>query len=111
MTNPISPTAEPDRTPATRRPEPDARWERQGRAWLVGAFVFCPCHLPLTLAALSWVLGGTALGVAVRESPWLAAAVTTTAWIVGTAYGFVLLRRARQGTCPLPPTPERPARR
>ena len=110
MTSHISPTAEAGRAVATGRAAPDARWERRGRAWLVGAFVFCPCHLPLTLAALAWGLGGTAVGVAVREHPGLAAGVTTTAWLIGTAYGFVLLRRARQGTCRLPGTPEPPAR-
>lgn len=77
--------------------------ERRGRWWVFGSFVFCPCHLPITLAALAWVFGGTAVGIAVRDHPWVAAAIVTVAWLAGTAYGFVLLQRAkRSGACPIP---------
>lgn len=85
------------------RVEPTPVLERRGRLWLFGSFVFCPCHLPLTLALLASVFGGTAVGVVVREHAWLAGTLITAAWVVGTWYGFRLLRRARNGgACPLP---------
>ena len=53
---------------------PDPRQlENRGMAWMIGAFVFCPCHLPITLAALALLLGGTAAGAALRAHPYLAA--------------------------------------
>jgi hypothetical protein len=77
--------------------------ERRGRWWVFGSFVLCPCHLPVTLAVLGWVFGGTAVGIAVRDHPWIAGAIVSVAWLAGTAYGFVLLKRAtRGGRCPLP---------
>jgi hypothetical protein len=82
------------------RTSPD---ERRGRWWVFGSFVFCPCHLPITLALLGWVFGGTAVGIAVRNHPWVAAAIVTAAWLIGTACGFVLLRRAKRGAaCQIP---------
>ena len=78
--------------------------ERQGRRWLAWSFLFCPCHLPLTLGVLATVLGGTALGAVLRDRLWLAAGVVTAAWVAGTARGFLLIRRAQRGelACPLP---------
>lgn len=75
---------------------PDSsKLENRGMLWMVGAFVFCPCHLPLTLGALAFLLGGTAAGVMLREHPYIAAAVVTSLWIAGTWRGFALVRRAR----------------
>lgn len=71
------------------------RLEKRGMAWVIGAFVFCPCHLPITLSVLALLLGGTAAGVALRPHPYLAGAVVTTLWIAGTWRGFALVRRAR----------------
>jgi hypothetical protein len=68
--------------------------EKRGMLWMVGAFAFCPCHLPLTLAALAFLLGGTAAGVMLREHPYIAAAVVTSLWIAGTWRGFLLVKRA-----------------
>lgn len=82
---------------------PEPTLERRGRFWLFSSFIFCPCHLPLTLALLASVFGGTAIGVVVREHAWLAGSLITAAWVVGTWYGFRLLRRARNGAaCPVP---------
>ncbi|NNC43789.1 MAG: hypothetical protein HKO03_11190, partial [Acidimicrobiia bacterium] len=36
--------------------------ERRGRRWLIWSFVFCPCHLPLSMAVLALIFGGTAFG-------------------------------------------------
>jgi hypothetical protein len=72
---------------------------------LAWSFLFCPCHLPLPLAILATVLGGTAAGALLRDHVWLAGGVVTAAWVAGTARGFLLIRRAQRGelACPLPP--------
>jgi len=73
--------------------------ERRGAAWMVGAFAACPCHLPLTLAALTAVLGGTAAGALLREHVVLAGALVTSVWVFGTLRGVWLLRRPK--ACPV----------
>lgn len=82
----------------------EAGLESRGRWWLIVSFLACPCHLPLTLGFLGGVLGGTALGVALREHTLLAGAIVATVWLAGTARGLLLIRRADQGrlTCALP---------
>jgi len=69
--------------------------ENRGLVWMVGAFVFCPCHLPLTLSALALLLGGTAAGALLRAHPYYAAAIVTLLWAAGTWRGLLLVRRAR----------------
>jgi mercuric ion transport protein len=76
--------------------------ERRGRRWIFGSFVFCPCHLPVTLAIVATVFGGTALGALLRDHALLAGVVLTAAWVVGTARGFMLVRMAQRGSCPVP---------
>ncbi len=83
--------------------------ERRGRRWIFGSFVFCPCHLPLTLGILVTVFGGTAAGSVLRNHVVLAGAVITAAWVAGTWRGFRLVRLAQQGACPLPSRLEGPA--
>ena len=77
--------------------------ERRGRAWLLWSFLLCPCHLPLSLAALATVLAGTSFGVVLRDHTWVAATVLSLAWIAGTGYGFRLIRQAdrAKGACPV----------
>ncbi|MEZ5144816.1 MAG: hypothetical protein R2726_20220 [Acidimicrobiales bacterium] len=77
--------------------------ERRGLLWVFGSFVLCPCHLPLTLGVLATVLGGTSLGALLRDHAWVAGTVITLTWLLGTAYGFRLLRRAQRtgGACPV----------
>jgi len=65
-------------------------------AWMIGAFIFCPCHLPITLAALAFLLGGTAAGVALRAHPYFAAVAVTLLWAAGTWRGYQLIRRAQK---------------
>jgi hypothetical protein len=85
---------------------PKERLERAGRWWVFGSFVFCPCHLPLTLGLLAATFGGTTLGVIVRDHAWVAGAILSASWIAGTWYGFRLLHRARSGaTCAIKPAP------
>src|SRR5437764_8136487 len=72
------------------------RAERRGTAWVVGAFLLCPCHLPLTLWAGSVLLAGSAAGSLLRAHPYLAGALITTAWMAATARGLYLLQMARK---------------
>ena len=75
---------------------PDTRhMENRGLLWMIGAFVFCPCHLPITLSVLALLLGGTAAGALLRAHPYIAAAIVTLVWIAGTLRGLLLIRRAR----------------
>ena len=76
--------------------------ERHGRRWLLWSFLLCPCHLPLSLGVLATVLAGTSAGALVRDHAWLAGTVLTLTWVLGTGYGFHLIRRAQRsgGACP-----------
>lgn len=77
--------------------------ERRGRWWLLASFLACPCHLPITLAVLGTVLGGTAAGVALRQHTVVAGVLIAAVWIAGTGRGLLLVRRAeREGfACPV----------
>jgi hypothetical protein len=57
---------------------PESRWK--GVALLVGAIVFCPCHLPATLALLA-LFGGTA---------WLVGNPALLYFVFGVTYLFVI---------------------
>jgi hypothetical protein len=85
----------------TAGPDLGIRLERRGRSWLLWSFLFCPCHLPLTLGILAAVLGGTALGAFVRDNALVAGGVLTATWVAGTAYGLRLIRQAQRngGAC------------
>ena len=75
---------------------PDPRkLENRGMLWMIGAFVFCPCHLPITLSALALVLGGTVAGAALRSHPYLAGIIVTLVWVAGTWRGLALVKRAK----------------
>ena len=74
------------------------RLERRGVAWMIGAFVFCPCHLPITLTALAFFLGGTAAGALLRSHPYVAGSITTLLWVMGTWRGLSLVRLAERTT-------------
>ena len=63
--------------------------------WVVGAFLICPCHLPLTLGLAATLLAGTAAGAALRGHPVLAGTIMTLAWLAATWRGIQLLRSAR----------------
>lgn len=87
--------------------DPD-RLERTGRRWLIWSFVFCPCHLPWTIAVLAAVFGGTALGGAIRANALVVGVVSTTLYAIGVGIGFRYIRRATAGrscsggSCTLP---------
>jgi hypothetical protein len=69
---------------------PSARGQR-GLAWVIGAFAICPCHLPVTLAVLATLFGGTAAGAALRAHPIAAGAIITSVWAIATWHGFRLM--------------------
>jgi hypothetical protein len=86
----------------TFEPAADAvQLEKRGRAWLLWSFLLCPCHLPWTLAILATVFAGSSVGVVLREHAWIAGTLVTAAWVLGTGYGFRLVRRAERagGAC------------
>lgn len=67
----------------------------RGVAWLAGAFLFCPCHLPLTLAALTAVLSGTAAAAWPNAHPYASGLLLGALWAAGTWRGLQHLRGAR----------------
>ena len=70
--------------------------ENRGFVWMVGAFLFCPCHLPLTLGLATTLLAGTAAGVLLRAHLLAAGILITAAWVAGTWRGIHHLRAARR---------------
>jgi len=74
------------------------RLERRGVAWMTASFVFCPCHLPITLSALAFFLGGTAAGTQLRSHPYTAGSITTLLWAMGTWRGLRLVGLAQRMT-------------
>jgi cytochrome c biogenesis protein CcdA len=69
--------------------------DRRGIAWIIGSFVLCPCHLPITLGIVVAVLSGTAIGALLRGHLYIAGAILSITWLAGTLHGFNLMRRAR----------------
>ncbi len=76
--------------------------ERQGRRWIFGSFLLCPCHLPITLAIIGSLAGGTLIGGLLRDHGLIAGVVISAGWVIGTANGFRLVHHAQRGTCPIP---------
>ena len=70
--------------------------ENRGLAWVIGAFLICPCHLPLTMAFATTVLAGTTAGVLLRAHPLATGVLITAAWAAGTWQGTRHLRAARR---------------
>jgi mercuric ion transport protein len=69
---------------------------KRGERWLALSFIFCPCHLPWTLAILAALGGGTAFGAFVKGNAVLVGVVVSALWLAGTAKGFVLIRQAER---------------
>jgi hypothetical protein len=77
--------------------------ENRGLAWVIGAFLICPCHLPLTLGLAATLLSGTAAGVLLRDHPYVAGFIITVVWLAGTWRGIHYFRwaiRASGGSRP-----------
>jgi hypothetical protein len=86
--------AQPTGSDQTEVTETPAHAERRGLAWVVGAFLICPCHLPLTLALAATLLAGTAVGAIVLGHPLVVGMIVTLAWGAATWHGIRLLRSA-----------------
>ncbi len=69
--------------------------DHKGLAWLAGAFVICPCHLPLTLGFAVTVLSGTAVGAMLSGHRYVAGAVITATWVAATWRGIRYLSSPR----------------
>jgi cytochrome c biogenesis protein CcdA len=80
---------------ACHAPSTAAQTETRGLAWVLGAFVICPCHLPFTLAVFATLLSGTAIGALIAGHPYAAGTAITAAWVAATWRGIVHLRSAR----------------
>lgn len=65
---------------------------------MAGAFVFCPCHLPLTLWLLAGLLAGTAMGAVVQAHPILSGTFTTAVWLIATWHGLRVMKRAEESS-------------
>lgn len=82
--------------------------ERQGRRWLIWSFVFCPCHLPLSMAVLAAIFGGSAFGTLISRNTLGVGLVFGAIYAAGAAIGFRHLRAAaagkdcRRDSCVLP---------
>jgi hypothetical protein len=96
----------PDELDADRAGHDEAAvLRRRGLVWAVLAFAVCPCHLPLTLAAVGAVAGGTAVGDLLTGHPLavglvlgaLTAGAYGQAWRLSRAAG-----RCSTGTCRTP---------
>jgi hypothetical protein len=72
--------------------------EHRGVAWIAGAFVICPCHLPITVAVATTVFSGSAVGALIAGYPSITGAVVTVAWAAATWHGLSHLRRASRST-------------
>jgi hypothetical protein len=53
---------------------PPDQAELRGLAWVVGAFLICPCHLPLTLGLAATLLSGTVAAALLHDHPYFARA-------------------------------------
>ena len=90
-----------------------AALERRGRRWLIWSFVFCPCHLPISMAVLAAIFGGSALGALIDRNTLGVGILFGVTYTVGVAIGFRHLRAAAAGkdcsggTCDVPPPPGR----
>ncbi len=72
--------------------------ETQGRKWLAISFIFCPCHLPLIMAVLGVVFGGSALGALIGRNTLAVGLVFGVVYVALLGVGFRHLRAATKRT-------------
>jgi hypothetical protein len=70
--------------------------EKRGRRWLLVSYLFCPCHIPLTLALLGALLGGSALGAALAGNAVRVGVALTAVYAAVLWRGFREIRRAKR---------------
>ena len=71
-----------------------AEAENRGLFWVLGAFVICPCHLPLTLWAIAALLSGTAAGALFHAHIYLAGGAISAVWLAASWRGVLYFRAA-----------------
>lgn len=69
--------------------------EKRGRKWLAASYLFCPCHVPLVMAALGAAFGGTAVGAALTGNALRVGIVLTTLYALVLWRGFRQIRKAK----------------
>lgn len=85
--------------------------ERRGRRWLIWSFIFCPCHLPVTMGVLAAIFGGSAFGALIGRNTLGVGLVLGAIYAIGVGIGFRHLRAAAAGkdcsggACEVPPLP------
>lgn len=76
--------------------DPVARsYEKRGRRWLLVSYVFCPCHIPLTLGVLGALLGGSAFGAAITGNAVRVGLALTVVYAAVLWRGFRAIGRAK----------------
>jgi len=65
---------------------------------MMGSFILCPCHLPVTLAIVASLAGGTVVGTFVRHNPYVIGVIVTALWVAGTWRGALLIRASNRAT-------------
>jgi hypothetical protein len=76
--------------------------ERRGRRWLIWSFIFCPCHLPWSMAVLAAIFGGSAMGALISRNTIGVGIVFGLIYAIGVAIGFRHIRAAKRcedGAC------------
>lgn len=76
--------------------------ERRGRRWLIWSFIFCPCHLPWSMAVLAAVFGGSAMGALISRNTIGVGIVFGLVYAIGIAIGLRYIRAAKKcedGSC------------
>ncbi len=77
--------------------DPEARrLEKRGRRWLIVSYTLCPCHLPVTMTLLGFLLGGSAVGTVVGGNSLAVGVVLGVLYAVVLWRGFRSLRRAKR---------------
>ena len=94
--------------PAATSIQDTTQREKKGRKWLVVSFIFCPCHLPVSMAVLGVLFGGSAFGALVGRNTIGVGIVFGVIYAAFLAVGFRHLRAATRdidcstGECALP---------
>lgn len=84
---------EPASCPPCDAARRDSHAETKGIAWLIGGFLICPCHLPVTLALISILLAGTTAAAFVQTHAIAVGTILTVLWIAATWRGVHYFRK------------------
>ena len=71
--------------------------EKRGRRWLLWSFIFCPCHLPVSMVVLASIFGGTAIGSVISRNTIRVGVAFGVVYAIGVGIGFRHLRAAAAG--------------